>query len=443
MNEAFDANAIITVTELNRRTRELVERGFPLLWVAGEISNFTRAASGHCYFSLKDAQAQVRCVLFRHKAALISFPLANGLQVELRATPTVYEQRGEFQLGVETLRRSGLGLLFEAFEKLKKRLETEGLFAAERKRALPVFPRTVGIVTSPTGAALRDVLTTLRKRMPSLRVVLYPTQVQGEGAGERVAQAIRTASARAEVDALIVCRGGGSIEDLWAFNEEVVARAIADCAMPVVSGVGHETDFTIADFVADARAPTPTAAAALIAPDRIELLQQLAGLSRSLSRAALRLLERRMQQIDYLGRRLIHPGQRIELRHEQLTHLIARLKSAWRHRADSARHRVETAGARLAAASPDLVAMQRERQDLAQRLRVAASLYFERRGQGLGALASHLSHLNPQAVLERGYSIVTRDDGRIVRDATEVEVGGAVSLAFARGRAAARIENKD
>ena len=443
MNEAIDPNAIITVTELNRRTRDLVERGFPLLWVAGEISNFTRAASGHCYFSLKDAQAQVRCVLFRHKAALISFPLANGLQVEVRATPTVYEQRGEFQLGVETLRRSGLGLLFEAFEKLKKRLEAEGLFALERKRALPVFPRAIGIVTSPTGAALRDVLTTLRKRLPSLPVVLYPTQVQGEGSGERVALAIRTASARAEVDALIVCRGGGSIEDLWAFNEEVVARAIADCAIPVVSGIGHETDFTIADFVADARAPTPTAAAAMVSPDRFELGQQLAGLSRALSRATSRELERRMQQIDYLGRRLIHPGQRIELRREQLVHLIARLRSAWRHRIDAAGHRAETAGARLASRRPDLAAMERERQDLAQRLRAAASLYFERRGQGLGTLASHLSHLNPQAVLERGYSIVTRDDGRIVRDAAQIEVGGTVSLGFARGRAAARIENKD
>lgn len=436
-------SAVISVTELNRRTRELVERGFPLLWVAGEISNFTRAASGHCYFSLKDAQAQVRCVLFRHKAALLDFPIANGMQVEVRASPTLYEARGDFQLGVETLRRSGLGQLFEAFERLKKQLEREGLFAAERKRVLPPFPRVVGIVTSPAAAALRDVLTTLRKRMPSLPVVLYPAPVQGEGAGERIAQAIRLASARAEVDVLIVCRGGGSIEDLWAFNEEVVARAIADCAIPVVSGVGHETDFTIADFVADMRAPTPTAAAALASPDRIELAQTLAGLSRSLARATWRQLERRMQQLDYLGKRLVHPGQRIEIRREQLAHLGVRLNSAWHHRLDAAGYRVESVATRLKVSRPDLDAIELSLQDLAARLSVAASLYIERRTQGLAALAAHLSHLNPQGVLERGYSIVTRDDGRIVRDAGEVAIGSSVSLSFARGRAGARIERKD
>jgi exodeoxyribonuclease VII large subunit len=443
VNEAPNLPAVITVTDLNRRTRELVERGFPLLWVAGEISNFMRAASGHCYFSLKDAQAQVRCVLFRHKAALLDFPLSNGMQVEVRATPTVYEQRGEFQLGVETMRRSGLGLLFEAFEKLKKRLDAEGLFASGRKRAIPAFPRAVGVVTSPAAAALRDVLTTLKRRMPALPVILYPAPVQGEGAGERIAGAIRAASARSEVDVLIVCRGGGSIEDLWAFNEEVVARAIAESAIPVVSGVGHETDFTIADFVADVRAPTPTAAAARVSPDRVELAQQLAGLSRSLSRAAWRQLERRMQQVDYLGKRLVHPGQRIELRREQLTHLAVRLAGAWRHRLDAAGYRVESLASRLASSRPDLQALEQAQRERVARLRAAAALYFERRAQGLKAVAAHLAHLNPQAVLERGYSIVTRTDGRIVRDAGEAPIGSRVRLSFARGHAGARIEGDD
>ena len=237
-----DSNtAVSSVAELNRRAREFIETGFALLWVAGEISNFTRAASGHCYFSLKDAGAQVRCVFFRHKAALVDWKPENGMQVEVRALPTLYEARGDFQLTVEGMRRSGRGALFEAFEKLKRKLEQEGLFEPSRRKPIPAFPQTVGVVTSPKAAALRDVLTTLARRMPGIRVVLYPTPVQGEGAGEKIAQAIRTASARREIDVLIVCRGGGSMEDLWAFNEEVVARAIVDCAVPVVSGVGHES----------------------------------------------------------------------------------------------------------------------------------------------------------------------------------------------------------
>ena len=251
MNEISRQTSILSVTELNRRVRELVEGGLPLLWVAGEISNFTRAASGHCYFSLKDERAQVRCVLFRHKAARLEFQPENGAQVEVCALPTLYEARGEFQLGVETMRRAGLGALYEAFERLRKKLAEEGLFDESRKRELPEFPRAVGVVTSTAAAALRDVLTTLRRRMPSIPVVLYPAPVQGEGAGEKLAQAVRTVSARAEVDVLIVCRGGGSMEDLWEFNSENLVRAVAQCSVPVVCGVGHETDFTLVDFVAD------------------------------------------------------------------------------------------------------------------------------------------------------------------------------------------------
>jgi exodeoxyribonuclease VII large subunit len=332
-----DSNtAIISVAELNRRAREFIEAGFPLLWVAGEISNFTRAASGHCYFSMKDATAQVRCVLFRHKAALIDWKLENGMQVEVRAAPTLYEARGDFQLTVEGMRRSGLGALFEAFERLKRRLEREGLFEPARRRPIPEFPRSVGVVTSPKAAALRDVLTTLARRMPGIRVVLYSTPVQGEGAGEKIAQAIRAASARKEVDVLIVCRGGGSMEDLWAFNEEIVARAIVDCAMPVVSGVGHETDFTIADSVADARAPTPTAAAELVSPNRAELLARLGVLAARLSRDIDRELNTRMQHLDYLGKRLVHPGERIDVELRQLSQLAIRLRSAATHALDVA-----------------------------------------------------------------------------------------------------------
>ena len=282
---------VIGVAELNRLARELVETNLPLMWVSGEISNFVRAASGHSYFSLKDAQAQVRCVMFRHKLQHQDWKPENGMQVEVRANPSFYEARGEFQLVVETMRRSGLGALYAAFEKLKAKLQAEGLFDEGGRQALPRFPRAIGVVTSLKAAALRDVLTTLRRRMPSLPVVIYPTAVQGEGAGREIAAAIAAADARAECDVLIVCRGGGSIEDLWAFNEEVVARAIHACTLPVISGVGHETDFTIADFVADMRAPTPTAAAQLASPDRQELAQAAAHLAQRLRHVAGRGLE--------------------------------------------------------------------------------------------------------------------------------------------------------
>ena len=247
--------------------RLAIERAIGPVWVAGEVSGFTRAASGHCYFTLKDAQAQVRCVLWRQKAMLLDVRLADGMAVEVRATPTIYEARGDFQLNVDTVRLAGAGALYEQFARLKAKLEAAGWFAVERKRALPAYPRAVGLVTSPQGAALHDMLTTFARRWPALRVVVYPTPVQGDGAPARIVDAIRTANSRAEVEVLIVGRGGGSIEDLWAFNDEAVARAVFESALPVVSAVGHETDFTICDFVADVRAPTPTGAAALVCPD--------------------------------------------------------------------------------------------------------------------------------------------------------------------------------
>jgi len=256
-----EKSRVLRVSELNLAIKRLLESEIPLIWVRGEISNLVKAASGHFYFSLKDDQAQVRCVMFRHKSQLLGAPIANGQQVEVLAVATLYEQRGDFQLTVEQLRPAGLGVLYERFAQLKLKLENEGLFDADRKRALPRFPRRIGIVTSPQAAALRDVLTTLKQRLPSVPVVLYPTTVQGAGSAEQIALAIRAANHRAECDVLIVCRGGGSIEDMWSFNEEIVARAIAASDIPTVSGVGHETDFTIADFVADERAPTPTAAA--------------------------------------------------------------------------------------------------------------------------------------------------------------------------------------
>jgi len=437
------ANIVISVSELNRRARTLVESGFPLLWVAGEISNFTRATSGHCYFILKDAQAQARCVFFRHKASALDWQPENGMQVEVRALPTLYEARGDFQLNVETMRRSGLGALFEAFERLKKKLEQEGLFETSRKKPIPAFPLVIGIVTSPKAAALRDVLTTLARRMPAIRIVLYPAPVQGEGAGERIAQAIRSASARADADVLIICRGGGSIEDLWAFNEEVVARAIADCAIPVIAGIGHETDFTIADFVADARAPTPTAAAELASPNREELLVRLGALYRQLKHRADRLLEARMQQLDYLGKRLVHPGQRIRDQARHLAHLATRLKLSMMKVLDTASWRAADLLGRLRTTRPDLEAAALRQRELARRLKLGYARLLELHEVRLRRLGANLEHLNPRSVLERGYSIVAKVDGRIVRSAAEVQTSERLRLAFARGTALARVESKE
>ena len=433
---------VISVTELNRLAKDLLERSLPLVWVAGEISNFKRYDSGHCYFTLKDAQAQVDCVLFRHRAQLLGWLPQDGVQVEVRALPTLYEARGKFQLNVETLRRAGLGAFYEAFEKLKTKLEKEGLFDPARKRALPRFPRTIGVVTSPQAAALRDVLTTLRRRMPRLPVVVYPTPVQGEGAAERIAAAVAAADARRECEVLIVCRGGGSIEDLWAFNEEEVARAIRACAIPVVTGIGHEIDFTIADFVADARAPTPTGAAELATPSRAELGKLMLQFGYRLLRVALRGVEDRMQRLDYLSRRLVHPGERIRNQQAELRHFASRLTGAWQRELDDGGWQVRECGLRLAAAAPDVAALAREAVDLARRLREAARRPVEAAATLLKHLEAHLKHLNPRSVLERGYSITETAEGRIVRDAARLAAGQGVRITFAKGWAEAQVRRK-
>jgi exodeoxyribonuclease VII large subunit len=432
--------SVISVSELNRSARELLEQGFPLTWVAGEISNFTRAASGHYYFSLKDAQAQVRCVMFRQKTLHLDWKPENGMQVEVRALVSLYEARGEFQLNVETMRRSGLGALYEAFEKLKAKLEAEGLFADARKKSLPPFPRAIGIITSPAAAALRDVVTTLRRRMPGIPVIIYPTPVQGEGAAEKISEAVHTAGRRAECDVLILCRGGGSIEDLWAFNEEIVARSISACPVPIISGVGHETDFTIADFVADQRAPTPTAAAELASPNRLELLASLALINNRLRRVITRALEARMQQLDYLSRRLQHPAARLQDQRAHLQQLILRLKNGWSRLADNRRWRIRELRQRLRA--PETGRLLQSQSDLAQRLRRAGTRYMETVSMRLQNLHSHLAHLHPQSVLERGYSVVENAAGKIVRDSAQIAGGDEVKMTFAKGVARARVTGK-
>jgi exodeoxyribonuclease VII large subunit len=433
---------VLTVSALTRSVRDLLEHRYPLLWVAGEISNLTPARSGHLYFSLKDELAQVRCVMYRSRNQALDWAPREGMKVEAQALLTLYEARGEFQLNVEAMRRAGVGALFEAFLKLRDKLEKEGLFDAAAKRGLPRFPRAVGVVTSLHAAALHDVLTTLGRRNPSLPVVVYPVPVQGEGAAERVAAAVRLAGARRDCDVLIVCRGGGGIEDLWAFNDERVARAIRACAIPVVTGIGHEIDFTIADFAADRRAATPTAAAELVSPARDELITAIAGLAERLRTCMLRRLEDRAQHVDRLARRLAHPQAALRARSQLLAHLVARLGGASARTLQDRHARLLQLAQRGRTRLPDIDRLGARRTELLLRLQRGAHAAVEGAATHCARVATSLVHLDPGRVLERGYSIVERADGAIVVDGGTLAVGETVGIRFARGGAHARIERK-
>ena len=437
-----EKNRVLRVGELNLAIKQLLESNVPLLWVRGEISNLVKAASGHFYFSLKDDQAQVRCVMFRHKNVLLSNQISNGQQVEVLAVATLYEQRGDFQLTVEQMRPAGLGVLYEQFARLKQLLESQGLFAAERKRALPTFPKRIGIITSPQAAALRDVLTTLRLRLPSVPVVLYPTPVQGTGSAEKIAAAIQLANRRAECDVLIVCRGGGSIEDLWAFNEEAVARAIAASEIPIVSGVGHETDFTIADFVADERATTPTAAAQRVAPDRHALLRGLRDQAQHLQRAQRNRLQNAMQAVDYLQRRLVHPAQQLQRQTQQLDQLQQRMQRAFAYRQQHQQWQWQALAQRLRAASSDFARLQDRQTNLAEHLVKAMRAVQAQRLGRVDNAAQHLILLDPTKVLARGYSMVQDASGAVVSDAGQVAIGAELRITFAKGWAQTEVKER-
>jgi exodeoxyribonuclease VII large subunit len=431
----FTPAAIVTVSELNRRVRALLENQFETLWVAGELSGVKKAASGHWYFCLKDVGAEIQCAMFRTRAQFLDFRPEDGMQVEVRARVTLYEPRGNYQLVVEEVRKAGRGALFEAFEKLKARLQDEGLFDESRKRPLPAFPRAIGIVTSPAAAALRDVLTTLARRAPMIPVVLYPAQVQGEGAGAQVARAIEAANARGECDVLIVCRGGGSLEDLWAFNEEVVARAIFASRLPVVSGVGHETDFSIADFVADLRAPTPTAAAAAASPEREALVYEVAAYRRRLARDMRRIVEGSSQRLDHASRRLLTPAERLSRDRERLEQFARRLRIAAAGSTGLRRAALASLGPRLRRALPDAAQGGREIERLEQRMSAALARGMGERTRHLGALRNALVHLDPTQVLARGYSIVRDVDGHVRRSSAGLAAGNALDITFSEGGA--------
>ena len=435
----LDPAVVVSISELNRLARQSLEREFPVLWVGGEISNLTRAASGHVYFSLKDESAQARCVMFRSRAQSVSWRLENGQQVEARALVSLYEPRGDFQLNIEALRRSGLGRLFEAFARLKARLEAEGLFAAGRKRPLPRFPRRIGIVSSPRAAALRDVLVTLKRRAPHLGAIVYPTLVQGGGAAEDIARALAIAGRRGECDLLLLVRGGGSIEDLWAFNEEAVMRAIVACPIPTISGVGHETDTTIADYVADLRAATPTAAAELATQGWHEARGEIADLETALGRTMRYRIAQAQQGLDHLSLRLIHPVTQLAQARNRLALLGSQLGASLARGLGRHRDRLNRVTLALSHTVPRTERHRGHVGLLAQRLDASMRKQQQQRLSALDHIAAALAHLNPEGTLARGFSIVRDANGQLVTNAGSLRPGQTVSLHLAHGTAEASI----
>ncbi len=378
--------------------------------------------------------------MFRNRNQNAEWIPSNGDAVEVNALVTLYEARGEYQLIVESIRRAGLGALFEKFLALKTKLEKEGLFDAARKRALPEFPKRIGIITSPAAAALRDVLTTLKRRAPHVSVILYPTAVQGNGSAAEIVQAISSAGARAECDVLILCRGGGSIEDLWSFNEEIVARAIAACPIPIISGVGHETDFTIADFVADERAPTPTAAAQRAAPDRDELIAQLDDYKRRTRFSLQRTINDKAQRLDQLGQRLLHPGARVAQQSNALANFATRLRLAQLHRLESMDWRVRHVRQRIESQDKGWRNLADRLTRNSDRLASAMEQNFALSSAKLQRLADNLNHLNPAQVMQRGYSVVRNSHGVIVKSSAQIDIGERLRLAFSDGETTAIVE---
>jgi exodeoxyribonuclease VII large subunit len=437
---------VYSVTRLNREVRVLLERGLGVLWVEGELSNLTQHTSGHWYFSLKDRNAQLRCAMFRQKNALVDFTPRGGMQVLARGRISVYEARGECQLVVEHLEEAGVGALRRQFERLKAKLAAEGLFAAERKRALPRFPRRIGVITSTSGAALHDILHVLGRRYPPAAVLVYPAAVQGAAAAPTLVAALQLASARAECDVLILARGGGSLEDLWAYNDERVARAIHACRLPVVSGVGHEIDFTIADFVADVRAPTPSGAAELVAPDGAACLAAVLRTAQRLAACMRGELRTHAARLDATRRRLgqVHPGVRLQQQMQRLDDLGQRLSGAARAGLHGERHRLAELTERLVRRSPDrLVHAQRTRhQGLAARLEHAAAQCVARAGHRLALAQRGLDAVSPLATLARGFAVVTDASGRLLVDADTVQAGDQIKARLARGTLTARVTDK-
>jgi exodeoxyribonuclease VII large subunit len=441
---ARPARDIYSVSRLNREVRLLLERGFGSLWLEAEISNFARPSSGHWYFSLKDAAAQVRCAMFRQRNMLCTFTARDGQKVLVRARIALYEPRGEYQLIVDHMEDAGLGALKRQFEELSARLEQEGLFAAERKRPLPSLPRRIGIITSPTGAAVRDILHVLARRFPATAVLVYPVPVQGAQAAAEIAAALEMAGRRAECDVLILARGGGSLEDLWAFNDERLARAIVASPIPVITGIGHEIDFTIADFAADVRAPTPSAAAELAVPDAEEWRNAFVRVGARLQRGVRRRLEEHRERLRWLTGRaaLASPVARLGAQAQRLDELEQSLVRALRRRLQEHRERLRWLTGRAALVSPSTrVAQEGLRlENLAQQLFRASRQMIASRREKLLPLVRTLNAVSPLATLDRGYAIVSVEGGAILRNAADAAPGTIIDARLAHGSIRAKVE---
>ncbi|MCO8170687.1 exodeoxyribonuclease VII large subunit [Pseudomonas sp. 21LCFQ02] len=433
---------VLTVSQLNGRARVLLEDVFTGIWVEGEISNLSRPASGHVYFTLKDSSAQVRCALFRQNAARVRQALKDGLQVKVRGKVSLYEGRGDYQLILDTVEPAGDGALRLAFEALKNKLDEEGLFSTDRKRALPQHPQRIGIITSPTGAVIRDIISVFRRRAPQVELILVPTAVQGREAIGQIVRALQLAD-RGGFDALILARGGGSLEDLWCFNEEPVARAIDACVTPIVSAVGHETDVSISDFVADVRAPTPSAAAELLAPDSSDLLRRVENLQRRLLSRMREKLMREQLKLDGLSRRLRHPGERLRQQAQRLDELDMRMRRAFEQHMHKQQLQVAHLQSRLAAQHPGrTLGFLRQRLDsLAVRLPRAIREQLKTRRLQLQSQVQTLQVVSPLATLGRGYSILLDERGQAIRKADQTHTGQRLTARLSEGELQVRVED--
>jgi exodeoxyribonuclease VII large subunit len=437
----------LTVGELTARIRDLLAKNFVDVLVEGEISNCREAQSGHIYFTLKDDKAQVKCVWFRQQMRGVKFRPEDGLKVTVRGSIGVYEQRGEYQIYVETMDPAGRGALQLAFEQLKKRLEGEGLFEAKHKKPLPMLPSRIGLITSPKGAAVRDVVRILRRRFPNVHLMLVPVRVQGEGAAGEIARALRFFNQRQNVDVLILARGGGSMEDLWAFNEEVVARAIFDSAIPVISGVGHETDFTIADFVADVRASTPSAAAEIVVQTRREFDERVMRLKRALGeqlRYRISVLSRRVHELG-ARRGFRHPLDLLRQRRQRSDEMTARLAQALRRRLELSRRRFTMAHLRIARFDfrSRISAVRLRVEKCGSELNMRAERFLRARRERIERLRLQLQERGPLKVLERGYAIATDAAGNLLRSSEQVAIGDAVRIQLHHGKLATKVETKE
>ncbi|RZZ88853.1 exodeoxyribonuclease VII large subunit [Pseudoxanthomonas winnipegensis] len=442
MNDLPDRD-VLTPSQLNTLARDLLEGSFPAIWVEAELGNVTRPASGHLYFTLKDARAQVRCAMFKPKSSWLKFVPREGLRVLARGRVTLYEARGEYQLVLDHMEEAGEGALRRAFEQLKARLAAEGLFDPARKRPLPAFPRRLAVVTSPSGAAVRDVISVLGRRFPLLEVDVLPTQVQGATAAAQVAALVQSAGASGRYDAVLVTRGGGSIEDLWAFNDEALVRAVAACAVPVVSAVGHETDFTLCDFAADLRAPTPSAAAELLVPSIADLGTRLRGLGRRLHTLHAHHMDRVQQRVDRAWLRLQAQGPqaRLALMRRRHADALRHLQAQWQRQLERRRARLRHAEGVLRAHSPQrrLAALAERLAALQARPQAAIGRQLQREALRLTGLARSLEAISPLATVARGYALVSREDGTLVRSTTQVAVGDRLEARLADGALSVRV----